>query len=35
VRHVSGLRRGTATARITSPSTREQIERVRGWKPGM
>jgi hypothetical protein len=35
LRHISGLRRGTATARITSPSTREQIERVRGWKPGM
>jgi hypothetical protein len=35
LRHISRLRRLTATARITSPSTREQIERVRSWKPGM
>ncbi|MBW2264036.1 MAG: dual specificity protein phosphatase family protein [Deltaproteobacteria bacterium] len=35
VRHISKLRRHAATARITSPSTREQIARVRSWKPGM
>lgn len=34
VRRIARLRAGTATARITSPSTREQIERVRTWKPG-
>ncbi len=34
VRHISKLRSRTATARITSPSTREQIARVRSWKPG-
>lgn len=34
VRHVARLRAGTATARIPSPSTREQVERVKGWKPG-
>ena len=34
LRHVGRLRSRTATARIPSPSTKEQKDLVRSWQPG-
>jgi protein-tyrosine phosphatase len=34
LRHLARLRSATSTSRIRSPTTREQRERVRRWKPG-